>query len=154
MSSFTVLRVPIPVTVDLRMRVLRPGHTEVSVTAEHDAAVIQMAALTAEGTPVACAHVLPEPPPWQPHEAPLLAEPALAWRMRGVATDDAHRRKGLAQACVRDCCEAAAEAGASLVWCNARLSADAFYTSLGWQPWGPVFAVGVIGPHVVRWIEL
>ncbi len=72
-----------------------------------------------------------EPPPGS-------ADPD-AWRLRGMAVLPEHQGRGYGQALVR--------AGGKLLWCNGRVSALAFYHSLGFAPQGDIFDLPVSGPH-------
>jgi GNAT superfamily N-acetyltransferase len=138
--------VPLADTVDLRHRVLRPGQPVDNITRDDDPTALQVGALVA-GEVLACANVRPGAPLWA-------AATTDCWRLRGVATDPAHRRQGLAGAVVTEACRLAAERGAALIWCNARLGALGLYEHLGWLPHGPVFELPDIGEHQVRWRPL
>lgn len=71
-----------------------------------------------------------------------------AWRLRGMATTEAHRGAGLGRKLVEACVAHAERQGAHLIWCNARLPAAGFYEGLGFEKEGPVFELPAIGPHV------
>jgi GNAT superfamily N-acetyltransferase len=95
---------------------------------------------------VATGNVRPEPAPWLPDEP--------GWRVRGMATDPAHRGRG-AGALVLDALVAHAAAGAGCVlWCNARTPARAFYERAGLVVRGAEWVDPEIGPHVGMWRRL
>src|ERR1035441_2989632 len=41
--------------------------------------------------------------------------------------------------------------GGDLLWCNARVSAIAFYERAGFRTWGEQWVIAAHGPHVVMW---
>jgi GNAT superfamily N-acetyltransferase len=95
---------------------------------------------------VATGNVRSEPAPW------LADEPG--WRVRGMATDPAHRGRG-AGALVLDALVARAVAGGGgVIWCNARTPARAFYERAGLVVRGATWVDPEIGPHVVMWRRL
>jgi predicted GNAT family N-acyltransferase len=97
-------------------------------------------AVREEGAVVAIASLVPEPHPATPR--------AGDWRIRGMATAPGHRGRGLGAALVAACVERAAAAGASRVWCNARVGAAGLYERAGFAREGDVFDEPGIGPHV------
>ena len=127
-------------SADLRREVLRGGR-DVPLPGDespaHHVGVYDGPHLVATG------NVREEPAAWAPDEP--------GWRIRGMATDPAHRGKG-AGALVLDALVAhAAEHGARLVWCNARTPARAFYERSGFVTRGAEWVDPEIGPHVVMW---
>jgi ribosomal protein S18 acetylase RimI-like enzyme len=93
-----------------------------------------------EERPVAVATVVPEPHP----EAPRPGD----WRLRGMATDPAHQRRGYAALLVRAALDHARAAGAARVWLQARPAAIALYEAAGFVREGGEFEVPGLGPHV------
>ena len=81
------------VTHDLRGRVLRPGAPpdRVHWAADDLPGTAAFAATDADGAVVGTALVYPEPCPWKPDRAG-------AWRLRGMATDEARRSAGIGAA--------------------------------------------------------
>jgi predicted GNAT family N-acyltransferase len=71
-----------------------------------------------------------------------------AWRLRGMATLPEVRGEGYGKALVLACIDYLHEKGATLFWCNARLNAEKFYLSLGFDSYGERFELPQIGPHV------
>jgi ribosomal protein S18 acetylase RimI-like enzyme len=55
------------------------------------------------------------------------------WRLRGMATRDEFRRRGLGKRLTEECVAYAQSKRGSFVWCSARMSAVSFYDSLGFR---------------------
>ena len=72
-----------------------------------------------------------------------------AWRLRGMATSEEVRRQGCGAALLRACLAYAEERGGTSMWCNARVSASAFYAAQGFEREGEAFDLPDIGPHYV-----
>jgi ribosomal protein S18 acetylase RimI-like enzyme len=70
-----------------------------------------------------------------------------AWRLRGVAVLEEYRRKGVGNALLQACEGHARANGARRIWCNARVTALAFYHKLGFAAEGELFEVPGAGPH-------
>ena len=126
----------------LRHAVLRPGRpVTYSVYSEDDGAV-HIGAWD-DGELVGCATVFPDP--WAgPDPAP---EPA-AWRLRGMAVDPSRQGAGIGGLVLAAAVEAATEAGAPLLWANARTAALRFYARHGFAVAGEEFVTPDTGlPH-------
>lgn len=127
----------------LRHAVLRPGRpVSASVYAE-DAGAVHVGAWD-DGMLVGCATVFPDPwdgsPDWP-------AEPR-AWRLRGMAVDPSRHRTGVGRQVIAAVVAAAVEAGAPMLWANARVTALPFYESAGWIVAGEEFLTKDTGlPH-------
>ena len=72
-----------------------------------------------------------------------------AWRLRGMATAPEARRRGAGAAVLEGCTQHAIDGGATLLWCNARTGAIAFYEAQGWTVLGEEFEIPTAGPHFV-----
>ena len=83
---------------------------------------------------IGVATFFPDPYPGRPG--------ALAWRLRGMATMEGVRGRGIGRALLERGIALAREAGAALVWCNGRLPAVGFYLKLGFE-----IDSGIIDPH-------
>ncbi|MEL6443558.1 MAG: GNAT family N-acetyltransferase [Bacteroidota bacterium] len=81
------------------------------------------------------------------------ADRASAYRLRGMATHPDFRGHGLGRLAFEAILQHAAEAGAAVLWFNARTGAQAFYERLGCHVASPVFDIEGIGPHVVMWCD-
>jgi GNAT superfamily N-acetyltransferase len=124
----------------LRRAVLRPGYPpEASHYAEDDVAV-HIGAWDGE-TLIGCATVFADSWPGPP-EAPD------AWRLRGMAVHPGRQGTGLGAQVLAEAVGAAREAGAPVIWANARTTALGFYLRYGWQVSGEEFLASDTGlPH-------
>jgi GNAT superfamily N-acetyltransferase len=95
---------------------------------------------------VAIASLCREPPPGS-------ADPGW-FRLRGMASLPEQRRRGHGRRLVQACIEHARARGAARIWCTARVAAQPFYASLGFQPRSEVFDLPDIGPHLRMDLEL
>ena len=95
---------------------------------------------------VGCATVFPDA--WLPDgESPEPREPH-AWRLRGMAVDPSRQGAGIGRLVLVAALDAAAAAGAPMMWANARSSALGFYESQGWTVVGEEFITADTGiPH-------
>lgn len=126
----------------VRLPVLRPGLPPESAVLERDddADTVHFGAF--EGARlVGVATFFEDPCPLEPS--------ASAWRLRGMATLADMRGHGAGRALVAVGIRVAMEAGASVMWCNARVSAQGFYEKLGFVAIGDRFEIPVGGPHYV-----
>lgn len=148
-DDLTVARVPPAVTYPLRARVLRPGappeRVHLPVDDRPDTAAF--AATTADGTVVGTAIVFPEACPWLP-------ERPRAWRLRGMATAEERRGRGIGARVLDAVLAHVAGAGGEVVWCNARTPARRFYERAGFAVHGDPWDDPEIGPHVAMWRPL
>ncbi len=88
---------------------------------------------------IGIASIYREPPPGA-------ADPD-AWRLRGMAVLPEHQGRGYGRALVRACLDHLRAHGGNQLWCNGRVSALAFYQSLGFAPPGEIFDLPISGPH-------
>lgn len=65
-----------------------------------------------------------------------------------MATVERRRHEGVGRALVDAVVAHVAGHGGSHLWCNARLSAVAFYQAVGFTTTGEAWDVPVIGPHI------
>jgi GNAT superfamily N-acetyltransferase len=141
-----VTQVSPSVTHGLRGRVLRPGAPpdRVRWSADDLPGTAAFAATDGDGEVVGTAIVYPEPCPWLPDRAG-------AWRLRGMATDEAWRSTGVGSAVLAAVVAHVTSAGGSLVWCNARVPARRFYERAGFVAHGDEWEDPEIGPHIAMW---
>ncbi len=129
----------------LRSAVLRPHEPPGTpmYAREDDPGTLHLAALAAgaDGREevLAVGSAMAEPHPREPREGD--------WRVRGMATVEAARGRGLGGRLLAALEAAAAERGALRLWCNARSGARAFYEGAGWTVEGEEFELPEIGPH-------
>jgi GNAT superfamily N-acetyltransferase len=129
----------------LRRAVLRPHQPAETARYPDDADPRSAhAAIRLGDEVVAVGSVLPGPPPWEPHRLD-------GWRIRGMATRDDARRRGLGTLVLDALLEHVAAQGGGLAWCNARVGATTLYARAGLAARGQVFEIPGIGPHVEMW---
>ena len=134
--QFEVRRVSAADTRPLRQRVLRPHQRieEVGFAGDGVPGAAHFGAFV-DGDLVATASVHPE------------GEPG-CWRLRGMATDEAHRGRGLGGALVDAVVKHVAAQRGRQLWCNARVRAADFYRRHGFVAEGDAFELPEIGPHL------
>ncbi len=144
-------------TRPLRSEVLRPGTPpDALVYPGDDVPGSFHAGALVDGEVVGIATVYPEPVPDE-YAADLRAggrDPSNAFRLRGMATRAHLQGSGLGRAVLERCLEHVREAGAEVLWCNARVGALGFYQRLGFETVGNEFDIAGIGPHYVMWKDM
>ena len=110
----------------LRHAVLRPGKPESASVWDRDDDAVHIGAWQDDAL-VGCATVFADG--WAGADG-YPAEPA-AWRLRGMAVDPSRQGGGIGRAVLAAAIEAARDAGAPLIWANARMTAMSFYESAG-----------------------
>lgn len=76
------------------------------------------------------------------------------YRLRGMATLNDHRGQGLSSALLKTAFPLIKGNQCTLLWCNARESAEGFYKQVGFEPHGEIFDLPIIGPHRLMSIEI
>jgi GNAT superfamily N-acetyltransferase len=136
-----VERVEAPVTRALRNTVLRPG---MDVEAVHWPAIESPTAVTFavldDDVPLTTVTVIPAPCPWRPDDEP-------AWQLRGMATAEAARGRGVGRLALDAAVAHVRAAGAALLWCHARDVALSFYARAGFVVEGDGFLNELGIPH-------
>ena len=106
---------------------------------------VHFAALDEDDAVRAACLVIPRPYPRRPSEAN-------AWQLRGMATADGYRGRGLGAQLLAGVIEHLGSLGAHIVWCEARNTAMAFYARHGFEVDGPEFIHAETGiPHHHMW---
>ncbi|MFC1745971.1 GNAT family N-acetyltransferase [Candidatus Riflebacteria bacterium] len=82
------------------------------------------------------------------------AEDSAHWQLRGMATEELLRKKGVARELLRSGLKYVREKGGELIWCNARLAASGFYEKAGFEKKSEVFEIEGIGPHFVMSLKV
>jgi GNAT superfamily N-acetyltransferase len=145
--TLVVRRARVEEIFPLRHAVLRPGRPVTASVYASDDGAVHVGAWEQSGdgdTLVGCATVFPDP--WKGLDD-VLAEPR-AWRLRGMAVDPSRQRGGIGRAVLGEAVTAAVEAGAPLLWANARTAALRFYDSAGFRAVGDEFVTPDTGvPH-------
>jgi GNAT superfamily N-acetyltransferase len=148
MSEVLVREVAATEVIAVRWPVLRPGYPRDSaIFAGDDAPETRHFGTFADGVLASVASIYRAPLP----ECPNVAE---AWQLRGMATLPEYRGRGFGRLILVACENASRAGGAELIWCNARVSAAAFYARHGWQILGGEFDIPTVGPHFRMWRSL
>lgn len=77
-----------------------------------------------------------------------------AYRLRGMATEEKYRKKGIGKEIMLTAFKMIKEKKGDLLWCNARLVAIEFYKKVGLKTIGNQFNISDIGPHYVMYKKL
>jgi ribosomal protein S18 acetylase RimI-like enzyme len=135
-------------TYPLRQRVLRPHQTvaQVGSPADGDADAGHFAAYQG-GKVVGVVSVLHQSPDDGPEQAGW-------WRLRGMATAEEVRGRGIGRALVAAVVAHAVAHDGTVLWCHARLPAVGFYRAAGFEATGEVWEEPAIGPHIAMWRSL
>src|ERR1700730_5281404 len=125
-----------------RQRVLRPHETlaQLSLPGDDDPETGHFAALD-DGEGIGTASVRREVAPWAPDVWPVC-------RLRGMATAEDRRSRGIGAAVLAAVVEHVRAHGGGLLWCNARTPAVLFYERAGFATRGDSWVDPVIGPHI------
>ena len=122
------------VTRELRRQVLRPSWPPGSAMhGDDDPAAVHIAAMEDDGVVVGACLLLERRYPNRP-DGPG------CWQLRGMATADGHRGHGVGAAVLGAALAELAARAATLVWCEARVSAVDFYARHGFVPDSDVYA--------------
>lgn len=126
-------------TLPLRSLVLRNGLPETQCVFPQDLneGVLHLGCFV-EGQLVSVATIFPED---NPEYGPG------GFRLRGMASDPAFAGRGYGAKLINFAIHELTSANAAYIWCNARSSAAAFYTKLGFTMISEEFEIPGIGPH-------
>lgn len=138
--DFRVEQVLSWVTLPVRQQVLRPHQTVAELRqADDDGPLTANFAAYAGDEVIGTATVRAEDSPWK--------EPG--WRLRGMATVEQCRGRGVGRALLDRVITHVSELGGGLLWCNARIPAVAFYQRAGFATRGEPWQDPQIGPHIL-----
>ncbi len=86
---------------------------------------------------------------------PELAAAKLPYRLRGMATEPDCQGQGFGREIILTAEQELISRGADLLWFNARVSAEIFYSKLGFNWVGEIFNIDTIGAHKImyKWIS-
>lgn len=73
------------------------------------------------------------------------------YRLRGMATDEDYRGKGLGREIILAAEIELSKRACDLLWFNARVSAEGFYCKLGYQAIEEIFNIDSIGAHKIMY---
>jgi GNAT superfamily N-acetyltransferase len=149
-----VRQIDVDETLELRQRVLRPGQSprDLVFPGDRDSSSFHAGAFEGgeNGGPlVGVASVYEQAMEGAEANGLGFLSGAGVWRLRGMAVDDGCRGKGIGGVLLRACVEWVEHGGGRVLWCNARVPAEAFYVAHGFVRHGDVFELPAIGPHVV-----
>lgn len=135
-------RVAAEQTFPLRQQVLRPHQRidQLAPPGDDDPDAAHLAAIEGDEV-IGTASVRRESPPWA-------TDPARSWRLRGMATSEAHRNGGVGAAVLAAVIDHVGRHGGGLLWCNARTPAVVFYERAGFFTRGDAWVDPDIGPHI------
>lgn len=149
--GFNVIQVPVGRTLSLRHAVLAaPGAQEPRhLPGDDEPTTVAFAAVDAEDEVLGVVRISLEAPPF-----PTGAMTAPARRLRGMATRQDWRNRGIGSAVLRSAMAYVASQGGDLVWCNARMPAIGLYRRAGFTTYGEVWVDPLYGPHIVAWTRV
>lgn len=127
----------------LRRAVLRKGmeHSNVHFPQDDLEASFHLGVID-DGEVRAVASFSPTPTPFRGEDD--------AWQLRGMAVADDYQRRGLGEALLEAAVERIKATGGTVLWCNARDTAQGFYERLGFVVHGDGFTTKDTGlPHHV-----
>lgn len=144
--------------IDLRHRVLRPDQ-DISVctfTGDELATSFHLGIFELKSSKVVCNGTFMQEDHFELAQLKpnTLSVPFISYRLRGMATDPAHRKQQLGAKLLRHGELLLKEKNCSLLWFNAREVAFEFYKKLGYQFYGELFDIATVGPHKVmyKWL--
>jgi GNAT superfamily N-acetyltransferase len=148
MQGVEVRRVEAAMTYPLRQRVLRPHQplSEMPYPGDDDPDAGHFAAFDDHGRVIGVGSVRPDRAPWSAGDGT-----AQDWRLRGMATAEGQRGRGVGAAVLDAVMTYVIEHGGILLWCNARLTAVEFYRRAGLTTCGEAWDEPHIGPHIVMY---
>jgi ribosomal protein S18 acetylase RimI-like enzyme len=80
--------------------------------------------------------------------------PGKGYQLRGMATIEAYRGKGIGNKLLNFAIVYLRGQGANYIWCNARKNALKFYISMGFEVISDEFELPNIGPHRVLYLKI
>ncbi len=138
--SVMVTQITVEQTLPLRCEILRPGLPESESVFPNDYAARAMhVGAWMDDDLVGVGSVFGEE-----HEQFAGAD---VWRLRGMAVDLELQGQGIGRAVLEACVAHVVEAGATRLWCNARVAAQGFYVGAGFETHGEAFEIPTIGEH-------
>ena len=132
---FTIKETTADFLIALRYKVLRPGRPErmAHFAGDNENSTVHFGAFDKNQSVIGCATVI---------------ETQSGLQLRGMATAPEWQGKGVGRA-VLEAAQSHAQKRGLPLWCNARVSAQAFYEKCGWHTEGEIFEVPDVGPHAI-----
>lgn len=81
-------------------------------------------------------------------------EESESWRLRGMATSEKFRGKGIGKLLMNECLNEIKNLNGVIFWCNARTTAEGFYEKFGMKRFGDVFTPDGLGEHIVMFKKI
>jgi len=126
-------------TLPLRSRLLRNGAPQAECRFSEDSLPeAQHGGAYLQGRLVAILSLYPAP----------LADLPGSWQLRGMAVEADCQGAGIGRGLLHFAEKALASRGIACLWCNARITAIAFYQRNGWIVISSEFLIPDVGPHV------
>src|SRR5215212_7468517 len=146
-DKMTIRAIPVEQARILRRAVLRPNlpFEAVIFSGDDDPTSLHLGAFESDEL-VGIATLLQDPCPIDGRDDD--------WRLRGMATVQKARNRGIGGMLLSRCIAHAREAGGSRVWCNGRSDARRFYERHGLRAVGEEFVSPHTGPHYLFVLEL
>ncbi|MEQ1722712.1 MAG: GNAT family N-acetyltransferase [Pseudobdellovibrio sp.] len=144
MNNFKVKFISSNETMDLRLRILRPGQPRENCIYPNDdhpntfhlAVVNEENKIICNGTFMQEAHL-------------DFANSILPYRLRGMATDTTYQKQGLGRMIIEAAEVELIRRKCDLLWFNGRVSAEGFYKKLGYTSTLKIFDILLAGPHKI-----
>ncbi len=76
------------------------------------------------------------------------------YRLRGMATLTEHQGKGMSKALLKMAFPIIKQNLCTVLWCNAKTTAEGFYKTVGFETLTEVFEIDGVGPHVLMKKEI
>lgn len=76
------------------------------------------------------------------------------FQLRGMATLEEYRNKGLSRELLKVAFPMIKQNFCNLIWCNARVEAQGFYETVGFQTKGEAFHIEDVGDHILMYKEI
>ena len=84
-------------------------------------------------------------------KTPALNQTKNMYRLRGMAVDEGLQGKGIGKKIIEKCVAYVRDQSGDLIWCDARVSAQNFYSKLGFEIFGEEYIVPGVGPHYLMY---
>ncbi len=146
--SYQVSLITAEQTIDLRMRVLRPGQPRSNCEYAEDKYPTTFHLGIVQNDDVLCNGTFIQ----QTHE--LFIQARHPYRLRGMATNPILQSQGLGSLVLQAAEVELTKRNCDILWFNARMTAENFYKKLGYVADQNIFNIESIGPHKVmyKWL--
>jgi GNAT superfamily N-acetyltransferase len=148
-NNFNVKFISSAETMDLRLRILRPGQPRENCIYPNDEHpnTFHLAVLNEENKIICNGTFMQEG-----HAE--FADAVFQYRLRGMATETAYQKQGLGRKIIEAAEAELKKRNCDLLWFNARVNAEGFYKKLGYTGTPKIFDIPLAGPHKVMFKKL